>query len=96
MLVLQRCEEFSALAGEGAQLVHELPNALRIQVPLGRSVGPLKPQAICGKEAGCVLGPEGGIEVKQRAKSKALVVVEVRSQQVVISPGRAGSHEESL
>jgi hypothetical protein len=64
--------------------VHDLPILLRILVAGRRSVGPLLPQSTCGKVSGCTLGPEGGIEVKQCVKSKALVVVEVRPQQIVI------------
>lgn len=65
-------------------MVHDVLILLRIPLPARRSVSPLPPQATFGKVAGCVLGPEGGIEVKQCAKGKALVVVEVRPQQVVI------------
>lgn len=77
-------EEFSARAGEGTELVHDLPVLLRIPHHVRRSIGPLLPQTTGGKVSGCSLGPKDGIEVKQCAESKGLVVDEVGLRQVAI------------
>jgi hypothetical protein len=71
-------KEFSALAGEGTELVPDLPLLLRVPHRVRRGIGPLLPQATGGKVRGRSLGPKDGIEMKQCAESKGLVVDEAR------------------
>jgi hypothetical protein len=77
-------KEFSALAGEGTELVHDMPVLLRIPHYVRRGIGPLLPQATGGKVWGCSLGPKDPIEVKQCAESKGPVVAQLGLRQVAI------------
>ncbi len=77
-------EEFSALAGGGTKLVHDLPVLLRTPHRIRRGNSPLLPQPTGRKVGGCSLGPKDGVEVKQCAEYRGLVPAEVGFRPVAI------------